>query len=599
MRLMSPKAVLPALLIFFALGLAACGDDNGGGGGGLTAEDFQPITEPPSDAQKGGTLTIVNSGDVDYIDTGAGYYQITYVLDYPTQRGLLGWPPAETKEPQPDLADGPPQISKDFKTITFKIKPNVKYSPPVNRPVKAADFKYAIERGMLAGVATGYHEVYLGHIVGYQDALAQAKANDTVAPNLSGITTPDDQTLVIKLDKPTAALVVQALSLPIGAPVPEEYAKQFDAESPSTYGEHIVGTGPYMITRDDQGNITGYNPGKSISLVRNPNWDPSTDFRPAYLDKIEFKEGFTDANSAIRKILTGDSQVNGDILPEPEGLKLAATQYPDQMGLVPGSGDRYISLNTQLPPFDDINVRKAVLAGFDRNAVRLARGGPLAGGMPTHFLWPLVPGFEEAGGDAGPGFDFLANPNGDPKLAAKYFRKAGFKSGKYEGNEILQIGENAGVDKRVSEVARDEFAKLGFKVNLREVSSDTMYTKFCNVPKTNYNVCTTVGWIADFKDPQAVLDVPFNGEAIVPTNNSNWPLLDDPAINKAMDSAQFISDPQQRADAWAKIDKTITAQAPAVPYNWDTQPTVWSSNVNAVLNLNNATIDPSFTSLKK
>lgn len=598
MRRMSPKAVLPALLILLAVGLAACGDDSAGGGG-LTAEDFKPVTAAPNDAKKGGTLTVVNSADVDYIDPGAGYYQITLAVNIATQRTLVGWPPDVDVAPVPDLADGPANISDDFKTITFKIKKGVKYNPPVNREIKAQDFKYAIERGMLPGVATGYHEAYLGTISGYKQALAAVEKNSSAAPNLSGITTPDDRTLVIKLDKPAAAQVVQALSLPIGAPVPEEYAKKFDAESPSTYGEHLVGTGPYMIQNDAEGNLTGYKPGKSISMVRNPNWDPSTDYRPAYVDRIEVAEGFTDVNSAVRKILTGSSQVNGDILPEPQGLKLAATKYPDQMSLVPGTGDRYIALNTQIPPFNDINVRKAVLAGFDREAVRLARGGPLAGDIPTHFLWPLIPGFEEAGGAKGPGFDFLASPQGNPKLAAEYFRKAGFKSGKYEGGEILQIAENAGVDKQVAEVARDEFAKLGFKVNLREFSSDTAYTKFCNVPKSNYNVCTNVGWIADFKDPQAALDVPFNGEAIVPTNNSNWPLLDVPAINKAMDKAKYVSDPKQRAEAWAKIDKTITAQAPAVPYNWDTQPSVWSSDVNAVMNLNNGMTDFAFTSLKK
>jgi peptide/nickel transport system substrate-binding protein len=600
MRRMPLKAVLPVLLLLLTLGLAACGDDDeDGGGGGQTAADFPPPTAPPDDAKKGGTLTVVSSGDVDFIDPGAGFYQFTYILDYATQRGILGWPPDEDEEPQPDLADGPPEISNDFKTITFKIKDGVKYSPPVNREIKAQDFKYAIERGMLPGVATGYHSSYFSEIVGYDEALAAVEENDSVAPNLSGITTPDDRTLVIKLERPTSGLVTGALSLPIGAPVPEEYAKEFDAESPSTYAEHVVGTGPYMIQNDSEGNVTGYKPGKSISLVRNPNWDPSTDYRPAYLDAIEIKEGFADANSAVRRILTGESQVNGDILPEPQGLKLAATEYPDQMGLTPGSGDRYISLNTSLPPFDDLNVRKAVLAGFDREAVRLARGGPLAGDIPTHFLWPLIPGFEEAGGEEGPGFDFLANPQGDDAVAAKYFRKAGFESGKYEGDEqILVIGENTGVDKRVSEVVRDEFTKLGFKVNLREVSSDTMYTKFCNVVATNYNVCSTVGWIADFKDPQAVLDVPFSGEAIVPTNNSNWPLLDVPAINKAMNRDTFVSDPEERAQAWAEIDRMITAQAPAVPYNWDTQPTLWSANVNAVLNLNNATIDLSFTSLE-
>jgi peptide/nickel transport system substrate-binding protein len=597
MRRMPLKAVLPALLILFTFGLAACGN-NDEGGGGQTASDFPPPSSPPSDAKKGGTLTVVASDDIDYLDPGAGYYQFTYMIDFATQRTLVSWPPDETKQPQPDLIEGPAQISDDFKTVTFKIKKGVKYSPPVNRDIKAADFKYAIERGLLPGVATPYIGPYLGELQGYDKAVAAAGKDSTVAPDISGITTPDDQTLVLKFTKPTATVAVQALSLPLGAPVPEEYARPFDAESPSTYSEHIVGTGPYMIENDSEGNVTGYSPGKEIILVRNPNWDPSTDYRPAYVDRIEVKEGFTDVNTATRKILTGDSQVNGDILPEPQGLKLAATQYPDQLALTGGSGDRYIALNTSLPPFNDINVRKAVLAGFDREAVRLARGGALAGDIPTHFLFPQIPGFEEAGGSKGFGFDFLSHPSGDQALAAKYFRKAGFASGKYEGNEILQIGENAGVDKRVSEVVRSEFAKLGFKVNLREVGSSTMYTKFCNVPKTHYNVCSTVGWIKDFNDPQSVLDVPFNGEAIVPVNNSNWPLLDVPAINKAIDSARLVSDPKQRAEAWAKIDKMVTAQAPAIPYNWDTQPSLWSADVNAVINLFNADMDLSHTSLK-
>ena len=68
-------------------------------------------------------------------------------------------------------------------------------------------------------------------------------------------------------------------------------------------------------------------------MVRNPNWDPSTDYRPAYLDRIEFREGFTDVNSATRQILTGESQVNGDILPEPQGLKLAAHRVPGPAAL--------------------------------------------------------------------------------------------------------------------------------------------------------------------------------------------------------------------------------------------------------------------------
>ena len=48
-----------------------------------------------------------------------------------------------------------------------------------------------------------------------------------------------------------------------------------------------------MIENNAEGEAIGYEPGKSIHLVRNPNWDPETDFRPAYVDEIQVTEGFT------------------------------------------------------------------------------------------------------------------------------------------------------------------------------------------------------------------------------------------------------------------------------------------------------------------
>jgi peptide/nickel transport system substrate-binding protein len=591
-------ALIAGLFTALALGLTACGDDDDGGG--VQASEFAPVTAPPDDAQKGGTLTVIAAADVDYMDPGAAYYQFTYMIMDATQRKLLGWKPTDVEKPSPDLAASEPTISDDGLTITFKLKDGIRFSPPVNREVTSADFKYAVERSLMPGVANGYVPSYFGAVEGFAAAQAAAGRNKTVAPDISGIQTPDDKTLVFKLTRPESSVLIQSLGLPISSPVPEEYAKPFDAETPSTYGpEHVVGTGPYMVENDDSGNLTGYTPGKEIILVRNPNWDPSTDYRPAFLDRVEVKEGFEDTQSASQKILKGDSQVTGDIIPEGKALKDAATMYPDQMALVTSGGNRYIALNTEIPPFDDINVRKAVVAGFDRSALRLARGGELAGPIATHFIMPGIPGFEEAGGLEGTGLDFLSNPNGDPEVSAEYFRKAGMQSGKYEGNESIFIaGENSGIDKKVSEVAADEFRKLGFDVDLRQTSSDVMYTRFCGVPKSNYNVCPTVGWIKDFNDGQAILDVPFNGASIVPTNNYNWPLLDVPAINNAMDKSKLIDEQQQRNEAWGKIDTQVTAQAPAIPFLWDQQANLRSENVNGVINLFNAVWDLSSTSLK-
>ena len=499
------------------------------------------------------------------------------------------------------MADGEPTISSDDKTVTFKIKPGIRYSPPlgggtgVNRAVTSADVKYAIERGLLPGVPNGYVGVYLGALDGYKQAEAAAKKDPTTAPEISGIQTPDDQTIVFKLTQPTGPVVAQSLSLPISAPVPEEYAKTFDAQNPSSYGEHQLATGPYYITN--------YEPGKNITLERNPNWEESTDWRPAYLDKIDFQEGFSDTASAGKKILTGSDQVNGDFSSEPQTLKLAATKYPDQLNVTPSGGNRYVALNTSKPPFDDINVRKAVVAGSDREALRATRGGPLTGDIATHFIPPGIPGFQEAGGVAGPQdseFDFIQNPKGDPSLAASYMKKAGFSSGKCEGSDcsITMVGDNSPPGSNTSQVVKDDLTQLGFQVNLQPVNHDVMYTKFCGVPANTPNVCPNVAWGKDFTDAQSILDPTFNGEAIVDSNNTNWPLLDVKSINKALDKAALIGDPSQRAQAYGKLDQEITAQAPAIPWIWDNFANIESSDVAGVVNLFNSSWDVTYTSLK-
>jgi peptide/nickel transport system substrate-binding protein len=255
-------------------------------------------------------------------------------------------------------------------------------------------------------------------------------------------------------------------------------------------------------------------------------------------------------------------------------------------------------MNTQIPPFDNVNLRKAVVAATDRQALLLTRGGKVAGDIATHFLAPGSPGFDVAGGLKGSGFDFLANPNGDMKVATKYMKAAGFPSGKYKGPRITMIGDNQDPASKSAQVALQAFQKLGFNVNFRSVQHETMYSKFCNVPKTKINVCPNVGWLPDFPDGYSWLYVPFDGKAIQPVNNSNWPQLDNPQVNDAIAKASAISDPAKRAEAWGNVDKLITSLAPAVPWLWDTLPNIESKNVHGVIAEWNASWDLSFTSLK-
>ena len=458
----------------------------------------------------------------------------------------------------------------------------------------AKDVKYAIERGFFNTVNNGYAGAYFG-------ALRGAEVGAKPGTEIPGIETPDDRTVVFRLTRPQGGVLASgALAMSLTAPVAKEYARRFDAKNPSSYGEHQTATGPYMIEQDAAGRAIGYEPGRRLHLVRNPNWDKATDFKPAYLDEFEMPQGNDDTSVSSRKILTGSHMISGDWSPPPAALKEASTSRKSQLILVPGVSWRMVSLNTTIKPFDDLNVRRAVLAGFDRNAMRLARGGPLIGDMPTHFLPPGMNGFEEAGGMRGPGYDFM-DTTGKPnrQLAAEYFKKAGYASGKYEGTEeLLMVGTSEGVAQKAAEVAKENFEQLGFKVRMRLVTQDAMLNKFCNVPSAKVAICPNVAWGKDFADGQTILDPTFNGENIIPQQNSNWPQLDDKALNAEMNQAKILSDPEERAQAWATIDKKLTGMAPSVLWVWDKQALIASPDVNGVVSLQNSMWDLAWISLK-
>jgi peptide/nickel transport system substrate-binding protein len=160
------------------------------------------------------------------------------------------------------------------------------------------------------------------------------------------------------------------------------------------------------------------------------------------------------------------------------------------------------------------------------------------------------------------------------------------------------IGVNAGVGKKAAQVAQAQFEKVGFKVNLRLVTPDSMYSKFCQIPKSGYDVCPNVAWGKDFNDPQSLLDVPFNGKSIVQEGNSNHALLDDPKINDMMEKAKAIVDPAERAKAWGDIDIELMKTGAAVPWLWDRQPNISSPDVNAVINEFVGNWDMAYTGLK-
>ena len=564
--------------------------------GSSRAAGGYPTAPTTKKLQRGGTLTVLSAGDVDHIDPGQAYYSFTYEVTYATQRPLLAFRPRSVQQ-YPDLAAAMPKVSSDGRTVTVHIKKGVRFSPPVNRAVTSADVKYAIERGFDTSVANGYAAAYFGDLVGAPKNPAHR------IPNIRGIQTPNATTLVFKLQHPSGVFV-GALGLPMTAPVPASYARQYDSKTQSDYGLHQVATGPYMIKNDASGNVNGvgYQPNRLIELVRNPNWSSKTSWRPAYVNQIDFKEGFQDPTVMTRQILSGSADANGDTPPPPAELRsiMSNSSQKGQLFFTPTGGSRYVALNTRKAPFNRFDVRKAVAYVLDRNAMRLTRGGAIDGRIATHFIDPSFKnlGFAQAGGF---GFNPFPSRNfaGNVATAKSWMRKAGFRNGLYTGPEVTMVSDNTAPGSNTAQVVAADLAKIGIKVKTVSVTHATMYTRFCGVPKNEPNICPNVGWLPDFHEPQTILDVTFNGKNITSVNNSNWPLLNVRSINNQMNRAERIVNPAARYETWGKIDQEVTRTAAAIPWLWEQYPSLFSKRVTPAPELwNGGGPDVTFMAIK-
>lgn len=594
-RLRPRHAIALACAAAMTLALGACGASNddepekpsGGGGAALTSEGYlNPV--PRDGQQKGGTLKLLQTGPFQHHDPGQAYFQLDYMFVFAAHRSLYYYAPANAADPIPDLADGPPEVSDDDRTVTVKLKAGIKYgtvadSPINGQEVKAADVKYALERSLAPTVLNGYFEIYFGAIAGSEDA----KGGE-----ISGIKTPDDRTIVFELDEPQGATFAKALVMPITMPMPKSHVAPFDAKRPNKYETDPTVqafTGPYMVSE--------FEAGRSLVLTRNPNWDAATDPRPAYLDRIEWTLN-ADANVAGRQILNGTNLANGDT-PAAGAVQRFTEQAKDRISFS-ALGNRFVSLNNKKAPFNDVNVRRAVAAALDRRAMQLTRGGAVTGDIATHFLPPGMAGFDEAGGAKGPDADFFANPKGDPAVAAKYLKEAGFESGKYEGEQIVMLHSADSPAKETAGVVRRNLEAIGFDVKATALNQDAFYDRCQTVADLEkIDICANTGWLPDFSDPYAMLNANFNGDSIVPESNNNFSLQDDPAINKAMNDAALVADPDERAKAWGGVDRMLTENAVAVPWFWDKTVNIVGKDVQGVVAAWNATWDVSFMSLKK
>ena len=281
-----------------------------------------------------------------------------------------------------DLAASPPRVSADGRRWTFRLKPGVRYAPPFeDTEIVAGDVIRALERTLRPSTKSDYAS-YFQVIEGAQ-AFAAGRAD-----SISGLESPDERTLVVHLTKPTSHLGAH-FALPAAAPIPPGAAERH-----ADYGRFLVASGPYMVEGAERLDFTmppkrqepasGYRPGRSLTLVRNPSWDPATDpLRPAYVDRIEIGIG-DKSHLRLPEVEKGRLDFVADSPSPPAYVNRYRRSAELRRRVHRGPFDitwaTWMKLAT--PPFDDIHVRKAVNLAIDKQRLRM-----LISAEPYYGAW--------------------------------------------------------------------------------------------------------------------------------------------------------------------------------------------------------------------
>jgi ABC-type transport system substrate-binding protein len=281
---------------------------------------------------------------------------------------------------------------------------------------------------------------------------------------------------------------------------------------------------------DQQKPASGYQPGKSITLVRNPTWveeKDTDDIRLAYPDSIVTTIGGTEEDLA-NKIDAGELDLVDDGVPPAQQVRQYQTdpELKDQIFSNPSDAVRYISFNLAEPPFDDIHVRRAVSLALDKEGMRRLRGGPLFGEIANHIMLDTLT--DNINADLNP-FPTDAD-KGDLDAAKEEMKQSAYdKDGDGVCDDpscdgILAATDEADPYPDQAALIEDNLTGLGLKLDVKQFERTTMYDK-CLDPAAHTAICLAPAWGKDYSDSTTFAGPLFGSESLGPDACCNYSLL--------------------------------------------------------------------------
>ena len=488
--------------------------------------------------QQGGSIVVTYKDDISTLDPAIGYDWQNFSIIKAMFSGLMGYKPG-TAELEPNLAESY-TVSQDGKTYTFGLRQGVKFHN--GREMTAKDVKYSLERTLNPATRSPGQGFYLG-ISGAQ-AFIDGKATE-----VSGIQTPDDTTVTITLDEPSAPFL-HLMALNFSYVVPQEEVERYGED----FGRNPVGTGAFKLRE--------WQLGQRLVIERNPDY-----FQQGlpYLDDVTFEVG-VEPTVALLRLQRGQADILGDGIPPAQFVSL--TSDPNSADLI-ASGPQlqtgYITLNGNVAPFDNVKVRQAVNMAVNKDRIIQIINGRAT--PATQPLPPLMPGYD----DSYKGYAY------DPEGAKALLAEAGFP----DGFSTQLYATNTDPNPRIAQAVQQDLAVVGITAELRTQAQSTVIAAGGEPEGAPMIWSGGMAWIADYPDPSNFY-WPILGCAGAVQGGWNWAWYCNEALDAAATAADAMVQPGQsaaRERAWADIYASVMKDAPWVPVFNETRYTVHSARL--------------------
>ncbi|MGH2940388.1 MAG: ABC transporter substrate-binding protein [Solirubrobacterales bacterium] len=558
--------LVAAVAAILAVGLAACGGGSSSSSsspstseGGSAESESEGGGEAEGGGSEGGTLKGAYTSFPDYMDPQISYTAEGWTAMRPVYIPLLTYKAASEEEGAeiiPGLAKELPKVTNGGKTYTLFLREGLKYSN--GEPIKAGDFKYAVERAFLTNS---------GGSPFYTDIVGAEKFAETKKGGIPGIKVNEKTgEIVINLENPRGTFNNE-LALMFVAPVPQSTPDEDQSASP------IPASGPYMITKSE--------PGRGWDYERNPYWAKDNgkeiEIPAGHVDKIEI-EVQRNQSTQVNDVESG--KLNWIFDPPPTDRyqevkeKFEGTQFRPE----PTISTYYFWMNQSQEPFNNLKVREAVNYAVDPAALERIYTGQIVG--TQQILPPGMPGYKK--------LELFPH---DVKKAKELVAESGVKD-----KEITVWTDTESPNNDAGTYYQGVLEEIGFKVELKILNPDNYFTVIGNTSTPNLDT-GFADWFEDYPHPNDFMFL-LNGENIQSTNNQNFSQTNVKALNEKVNKlSEEQLGPEQEA-GYTELDEEFMKEAAWAPYGTRTLSLFVSENINLETAIWNPTFETELTSLE-